>query len=183
MDGYSKQNLHPLAVFSDAAHMDLYDGRSTVGYSIFYKGTPISFSSKAASLVTLSTKESEEFALVKAVCKAMQINGILVELGLADPAKPFLTFVDSTSCLDSIIGDKIPTGSRHAASKTSWLREMRALGVFSPHFVPSHYQVADLHTKAFGKQRFRELRDLNCGYSPEQLIHVIVEGSAAPYRE
>ena len=119
--------------------------------------------------------------MTKAVCKAMQLQGVVEELEVCDPTIPIPVLCDSKACLDSIICDRLTTSTRHATNKTAFLREMRQLGVFTPHLMSTKVQVADLNTKPHAKFKFGELTDMITGYEPLKLLNVMKESEMTPY--
>ena len=75
MENYPMEQ--PLALFIDASYLDCAGMKSTLAFSLFYKGAPISFASKSSSIVTLSVKESEQLNMVRVFAKRSSYRGYL----------------------------------------------------------------------------------------------------------
>ena len=111
--------------------------------------------------------------MVKGVCKAIQLQGVLVEMGISGALKPVHAFCDNIGVWVNIVGDRVALASKHSANKIHWLRDMKNLGVFTPHHCDTDDQAADLGTKVMDKRTFQSLIDLNMGYDYERLHEII----------
>jgi hypothetical protein len=178
---YSKLISSLIVMFGDSSYSDTTLRKSTGAIMIFYKGSLVSWTSSASKTVMLSTKESETDIFAKGVCRAIQIRGVLEELGIEGASQPMPAFCDNQSALDSVIGERINNGSKHYQNKVAWLRDMMLMGVFTPHYVSTTEMVADLNTKAHFKDVFERLTSLINGNNVRALIQIIEERSGIRY--
>jgi hypothetical protein len=103
-----------LAAYSDSAHGDNTERKSTAGYVIFMAGGVISFKSYRQRLVTLSSTESEYIAMTYAAKEISWLQRLLGQLGyIGHDLRPFHLRTDNEPALNMIRKDGHHERTKH----------------------------------------------------------------------
>ena len=88
-----------ISVYSDADWAgEINDRRSTSGHCIFFGGALISWKTKLQSAISMSTMESEFYALTYAIQEVQSVNYLLEELGIKQE-KAIIVHEDNQSAI------------------------------------------------------------------------------------
>ena len=116
-------------------------------------GAAIGWMVKKQTSVALSTYEAEIMAGSLAGCEAVNLRGILTELGHA-PDGAIVLKMDSSSAIDLANDPVKHAASKHIARRDLFLRELVARGEVKPVLVKTGDNVADVLTKPLAKGQF-----------------------------
>lgn len=140
--------------YSDADYGgDIDERRSTTGYLFLLGSTLVSWSSERQKSVALSTTESEYVAAAQAVKELLWIGLLLKNLQVSVIEKPNL-FVDNQSAIRLIKNPEFHKRTKHIDIKYHFVRQKFGEGLFNLDYVRTELQLADILTKALGKQKF-----------------------------
>jgi hypothetical protein len=101
--------------------------------------------------------ESEYVAMTKAAKKCVHYRQLLTELGFPQ-SKPTIIFEDNQSSINLTRAPELTKNSKHIHTRHHYIRDLVAHGVFSPQYITTVDQVADILTKALPKPVFLTLR-------------------------
>jgi len=146
--------------YSDSSHnVDEDDGRSTAGY-IFYCGDcPISWSSHKQETVALSSCEAEFMAATEAAKQAIWLQELLGEITGRECEKVSIN-IDNKSAIALTKNPVFHGRSKHIHRRFHFIRECVDNEMIKVHHVPGIKQRADILTKALGRIKFKDMRDL-----------------------
>ena len=153
-------NASRLIGYSDSSHnMDLDDGRSTTGH-VFYLGeSPITLCSQKQETVALSSCEGEFMAATEAAQQAIWLSEFLEEIHGSSSEKVVIR-IDNQSGIALTRNHVFHGRSKYIHSRYHFIRECVENGVIEVEHVPESQQKADILTKALGRIKFKEIRDL-----------------------
>ncbi|CAE7938651.1 unnamed protein product, partial [Symbiodinium sp. KB8] len=133
--------------------------RSHSGMAITWNKAVIGWRSGRQPFTCLSTAEGELVAAIETLVLAMSLKAIVDEFGVS--------IADMTLCIDNRAALSLATPgtsaswrTRHLRIRSAFLREKVDQGEVRLRFVPGRYQLADLLTKGFPRQRLEELNAL-----------------------
>jgi Reverse transcriptase (RNA-dependent DNA polymerase) len=145
------------SIFFDADHAhDQKTRRSITGLIILVGRTPILWSSKRQGCIATSTYTAEFVAMRQAVEEAISLRYMLRCLGIP-VTKPTDLYGDNRSVYQSA---GIPDGElkkKHVAISYHYVREAIAAKVVNSFWVQSAANLADICTKALGRNAFRDI--------------------------
>ena len=146
--------------YSDSSHnTDPDDGRSTTGH-IFYLGeSPITWCSQKQETVALSSCEAEFMAGTEAARQAIWLSELLEEIN-GSASERVTIRIDNQSAIALTRNPVFHGRSKHIHSRYHFIREYVENGVIEVEHVPGSQQKADILTKALGRIKFKEMRDL-----------------------
>ncbi|GJS42522.1 reverse transcriptase domain-containing protein [Tanacetum coccineum] len=134
---YSKDSSIALTAFADVDHVGCQDTRRSTSSSMQYLGDRlISWSSKRQKSVAISSTEAEYIALSGCCAQILWMRSQLTDYGFGF--------------------NKIPI-SKHIDIKFHFINEHVENGVIELYFVNTEYQLADIFTKALGRERIEFL--------------------------
>ena len=119
-------------------------------------GSAISWQAKKQTIVALSTVESEYHALAQAIKKAIWLQNLLKNLGMAKYA-PRTINCDNQ---DAIALAKNPTHharTKHIDIELHFIRDHVELGTIALKYCPTENMIADIMTKALARNRHARL--------------------------
>lgn len=137
---------------------DQNDGKSTSGYVFKLFGHTVSWASRKQATVSLSSTEAEYVALTEAICELKWIRKLLAELEI-DCAEPVVVFEDNQSCIKIADEPKERKRMKHLNIKYHFIREAIANNEVELQYKSTDEQVADIMTKALGRNLFIKHRE------------------------
>ena len=148
-----------LVGFSDSDFAgDCHDRKSTSGYIFFYAGMAVSWSSQKQSIVALSSCEAEYIAATSATCQAIWMYRLISEL-TSNGVSTARLMVDNQSAITLSKNTGHHNRSKHIDTHYHFIRECVEEKKIEISFVRTEDQLADMFTKALGRQKFQEMRD------------------------
>ena len=146
----------PLLTFSDSSWQDCVDtGRSTGAYYIFYQGGIVDMSSNVPDPVAMSSAEAEYNEAAVATMSTAHLHMMLDELELrAGTDKlhehPIKILLDNQSAVAMGQSFKDTKHTRHIWRHFHYVRQGEHSGMHKLHWIPNHFQLADIGTKPLG---------------------------------
>ena len=131
------------------------------GYTFRYGDSTISWRSKKSELVTLSTYESELYALVDAGKEAVWLRHLYNEVLDTSISRlpPILIYCDNKGTVDEIIKEEkiFKRNTKHIDKRQEWLRQrIIELKQIDVKWIDTKNQLADMFTKALPGYHIRE---------------------------
>lgn len=149
-----------LIVYSDSSHnVDEDDGRSTTGHMFYVGNSPITWCSQKQETVALSSCEAEFMAGTKAARQAIWLQDLLVEI-MGDSGEKVVIKIDNQSAIALTRNPVFHGRSKHIHTRYHFIRECVEKGLIEVQHVPGQEQKAYILTKALGRIKFKEMRDL-----------------------
>nr|GEX29053.1 retrovirus-related Pol polyprotein from transposon TNT 1-94 [Tanacetum cinerariifolium] len=153
---YPKDSSVALTAFADADHAGCQDThRSTSGSVQFLGKRLISLSSKRQKSSAISSMEAEYITLSGCCAKIIWMRSQLSDYGLGFNKIPM--YCDNKSVIALCCNNVQHSRSKHIDIKYHFIKELVENGVFELYFVNTEYQLADLFTKALGRDRIEFL--------------------------
>nr|GEZ39942.1 hypothetical protein [Tanacetum cinerariifolium] len=145
-----------LTDFADADHTGCQDThRSTSGSVQFLGERLISWSSKRQKSANISSKKAEYIALSGCCAQILWMRSQLSDYGLAFNKIPM--YCDNKSAIALCCNNVQHSRSKHIGIRYHFIKEQVENGVIELYFVNTEYQLADLFTKALGRDRIEFL--------------------------
>ncbi|KAK3147062.1 hypothetical protein QOZ80_3BG0277590 [Eleusine coracana subsp. coracana] len=138
---------------------DVDDRKSTSGIIYFLGGSPVAWQSQKQRVVALSSCEAEYIAGAAAACQGVWLRRLLENMVGAGVLPPQLK-MDNQSAIALSKNPVLHDRSKHIDTKFHFLRESVDSGAIRLVFVSTQGQLADIMTKALGRAKFQELREL-----------------------
>lgn len=167
-----------LNVWSDASHAPYrFNKRKGItGLVITYMNSLIKTSAKTQQVVSLSSCESELYAIQLCAQEAVGFSKftwrLLFGLGIIDEqcVVDLQIESDSQSAIQLLQGIELPKRSRHIEVRVEWLKAKLADGSLKIRFRAGDSNVADLFTKCLGTKAFLKHRSVLGFAIPEQPV-------------
>ena len=125
---------------------DEKDRRSISGYCFYFLNSLVSWSSSKQKTVSLSSTESEYYAMTHAMKEALWIRLFLTIHRLPLP-HPFPLLCDNQSALALIESEAISSRSKHIDVRYHFIRDHISEGSFRANWIPTSDMTADILTK------------------------------------
>ena len=159
--------------FSDSDFAgDCHDQKSTSGHIFFFGGMAVSWSSQKQSIVALSSCEAEYIAATSATCQAVWMNRLIGKL-TNDEDSTVKLMVDNQSTITLSKNTGHHNRTKHIDTHYHFIHQCVEDKKIEIMFIQMEDQLADMFTKALGRQKFQEM----CGRisihsTPmEELVH------------
>ena len=131
--------------------------KSVSGWVVKLNGTPVAWSAKKQSTVSLSTCEAELYSLCEAVKEVLWLQGLLGELGVKFTT-PTKVYCDNRATVHISKHGIKNERTKHIDIKHNFIVDTIASKVIESVWVSTTDQQADIFTKALSEQTFSKLR-------------------------
>nr|GEY65503.1 retrovirus-related Pol polyprotein from transposon TNT 1-94 [Tanacetum cinerariifolium] len=176
---YLRGTVH--RAFSDADHAGCQDTRRSTSGSVQFLGERlISWSSKRKKSDAISSTEAEYIALSGCCAQILWMRSQLLDYGLAFNKIPM--YCDNKSAIALCCNNVQHSRSKHIDIRYYFIKEQVENGVIELYFVNTEYQLADLFTKALGRDIIEFLTN-KLGmrrFTPETLKKLMNSGDSNP---
>lgn len=158
-------NLSPnpkqtLIAFSDADWAEDRETRKSIGGIIcMLHGGTISWSSRKQNLVSISSTESEYYALSETVREIKWLTNLLNDFGI-NIKDPIEINCDSQSCIKMLENDKFSNRTKHIDVRCHHIKESIRDNQIKLKYCPSEDNIADMLTKPLAGTKLTYLRKL-----------------------
>nr|GFA20038.1 retrovirus-related Pol polyprotein from transposon TNT 1-94 [Tanacetum cinerariifolium] len=139
-----------VTAFTDADHAGCQDTRrSTFGSVQFLEERLISWSSKRQKSAVISSTEAKYIALSGCCAQILWMRSQVSDYGLAFNKIPM--YCDNKSAIALCYNNVQHSRSKHIDIRYHFIKQQVMNGVIELYFVNTEYQLADLFTKALGR--------------------------------
>ena len=146
--------------FSDSSHnVDEDDGRSTTGHIFYLDGSLITWCTQKQETVALSSCEAEFMAATEGAKQAIWLQELLGEV-TGEACKKVRLLIDNKSAIALAKNPVFHGRSKHIHKRYHFIRECVENEQIEVEHVPGEEQKANLLTKALGRIKFKEMREL-----------------------
>ncbi|GJZ46992.1 hypothetical protein Tco_0600824 [Tanacetum coccineum] len=153
---YPKDSSIALTAFADADHAGCQDTRrSTSGSMQFLGDRLISWSLKRQKSAAISSTEAEYIALSSCCAQILWMRSQLTDYGFGFNKIPM--YCDNKSAIALCCNNVQHSRSKHIDIRFHFIKEHVENGVIKLYFVNTEYQLADIFTKALGRERIEFL--------------------------
>ncbi|GJS33178.1 retrovirus-related pol polyprotein from transposon TNT 1-94 [Tanacetum coccineum] len=153
---YPKDSSIALTAFADADHAGCQDTRrSTSGSMQFLGDRLISWSSKRQKSAAISSTEAEYIALSGCCAQILWMRSQLTDYGFGFNKIPM--YCDNKNAIALCCNNVQHSRSKHIDIRFHFIKEHVENGVIKLYFVNTEYQLADIFTKALGRERIEFL--------------------------
>ena len=142
-----------LLAYADASWANASDHRSVSGYTWFYTGGLISHASKHQTIVALSSTEAEYIAAMHIAQEGLWLRSLLTELCVPFPS-PTPIYLDNSSAISLSTAARFHQRSKHIDTHYHFIHSHIDNGFFTLIWVPSHWNITDILTKALARSAF-----------------------------
>ncbi|GJX07488.1 hypothetical protein Tco_0195420 [Tanacetum coccineum] len=145
-----------LTAFADADHAGCQDTRRSTSGSIQLLGDRlVSWSSKRQKSAAISSTEAEYIALSGCCAQVLWMRSQLTDYGFGFNKIPM--YCDNKSAIALCCNNVQHSRSKHIDIRFHFIKEHVENGVIELYFVNTEYQLADIFTKALGRERIEFL--------------------------
>ncbi|GJU25115.1 hypothetical protein Tco_1163736 [Tanacetum coccineum] len=149
---YPKDSFIALTAYADADHAGCQDTRrSTSGCMQLLGDRLVSWSSKRQKGVAISSTKAEYIALSGCCAQVLWMRSQLTDYGLGFNKIPM--YCDNKSAITLCCNNVQHSRSKHIDIRFHFIKEQVENGVVELYFVNTEYQLANIFTKALGRER------------------------------
>ena len=149
-----------LTGYSDSSHnVEVYDGRSTTCHMFYLNECPITWCSQKQETVALFSCEAEFMAATEAAKQAIWLQELLAEV-TEEPCEKVVVKIDNKSVIALTKNPVFHGRSKHIHKRYHFIRECIDNGLVDVEHIAGSLQKADILTKALGRLKFKEMREL-----------------------
>ncbi|GJS70473.1 retrovirus-related pol polyprotein from transposon TNT 1-94 [Tanacetum coccineum] len=153
---YLKDSLIALTTFADADHAGCQDTRRSTSGSMQLLGDRlVSWSSKRQKSAAISSTEAEYIALFGCCAQILWMRSQLTDYGFGFNKIPM--YCDNKSAIALCCNNVQHSRSKHIDIRFHFIKEHVENRVIELYFVNTEYQLADIFTKALGRERIEFL--------------------------
>ncbi|GJU43536.1 retrovirus-related pol polyprotein from transposon TNT 1-94, partial [Tanacetum coccineum] len=153
---YPKDSSIALTDFADADHAGCQDTRQSTSGSMRLLGDRIlSWSSKRQKSIAISSTEAEYIVLSGCCAQVLWMISQLTDYGLGFNKIPI--YSDNKSSIALCCNNVQHSRSKHIDIRFQFIKEQVKNRVVELYLVNTEYQLADIYTKALGRERFEFL--------------------------
>ncbi|GJU86527.1 hypothetical protein Tco_1294073 [Tanacetum coccineum] len=152
---YPKDSLIALTAFADADHAGCQDTRRSTSGSMQFLGDIISWSSKRQKSAAISSTKAEYITLSGCCAQILWMRSQLTDYGFGFNKIPM--YCDKKSAIALCCNNVQHSRSKHIDIRFHFIKEHVENGVIELYFVNTEYQLADIFTKALGRERIEFL--------------------------
>nr|GEV80615.1 ribonuclease H-like domain-containing protein [Tanacetum cinerariifolium] len=153
---YSKDSSIALTAYADADHASCQDTRrSTSGSMKSLRERLVSWSSKRQKSAVISSTEAEYITLSGCCAQVLWVRSQLTDYGLG--FNKILMYCENKSAIALCCNNVQHSRSKHIDIRFHFIKEQVNNGVVELYFVNTEYQLADIFTKAIGRERIEFL--------------------------
>ncbi|GJZ18064.1 integrase, catalytic region, zinc finger, CCHC-type containing protein [Tanacetum coccineum] len=148
--------MYLTATYADADHAGCQDTRRSTSGSMQLLGDRlVSWSSKRQKSAAISSTEAEYIALSGCCAQVLWMRSQLTDYGLGFNKIPM--YCDNKSAIALCCNNVQHSRSKHIDIRFHFIKEQVENGVVELYFVNTEYQLADIFTKALGRERIEFL--------------------------
>lgn len=157
---FKRASKMELVGYCDSSHnIDEDDGRSTTWHIFYLNNCPITWCSQKQETVALSSCEAEFMAATEAAKQAIWLQELLEEI--TETACDWVKIcIDNKSAIALTKNPVFHGRSKHIHKRYHFIRECVENNQVDVQHVPRVDQKADILTKALGRTKFKEMREL-----------------------
>ncbi|GJZ76626.1 retrovirus-related pol polyprotein from transposon TNT 1-94 [Tanacetum coccineum] len=153
---YPKDSSIALTAYADVDHAGCEDiRRSTSGCMQLLGDMLVSWSSKRQKSATISSMKDEYIALSGCCAQVLWMRSQLTDYGLR--FNKILMYCDNKSAIALCCNNVQHSRSKHIDIRFHFIKEQVENGVVELYFVNTEYQLANIFTKALGRERIKFL--------------------------
>ncbi|GJZ04843.1 retrovirus-related pol polyprotein from transposon TNT 1-94 [Tanacetum coccineum] len=153
---YPKDTSIALIAFADADHAGCQDTRRSTSSSMQFLGDRlVSWSSKRQKSAAISSMEAEYIAISGCCAQILWMRSQLTDYGLGLNKIPM--YCDNKSAIALCCNNVQHSRSKHIDIRFYFIKEHAENGMIELYFVNTEYQLVDIFTKAFARERIEFL--------------------------
>ena len=157
---YGSGSQEGLIGYSDSSYnIDPDDGKSTTGHIFYLNGNPITWCSQKQEIVALSSCEAEFMAATETAKQAIWLQELFGEI-FKRACDRVTIRIDNKSAIALTKNPVFHGRSKHIHARFHFIRECVEKNMVSVEHIAGAMQKADILTKALGRLKFKEMRDL-----------------------
>ena len=152
--GTNDEDLVALADSDFAGHPD--NRKSTTGFALMLYGGCVSWVSRLQKVISLSSTESEYYAMGECVREVVWLRSLLSDLNISQSTTRVLN--DNMSALRLVQNDEFRKRSKHIEVRHHYIREKQRMKEIVVEHIPTEEQAADLLTKNLTEKKLESCK-------------------------